>query len=46
MMMFDKPLTDRGSEVSVPFSSDNPSPEVTCCLSPAHNSLDDNAFSI
>jgi hypothetical protein len=31
-MMFDQSLTDRGSEVPAPFSSDNPPLEVSHCL--------------
>jgi hypothetical protein len=43
-LMFDKPLTDQGNEVTGPFSSDNPPPEVMYCLSFDYNAFDDNAF--
>jgi hypothetical protein len=31
-MMFDQPLTDRGSEILMPFSSNSPPPEVIHCF--------------
>jgi hypothetical protein len=43
-LMIDQSLTDRGSEVPAPFSSDDPSPEVIHCLASTHDLLDDDAF--
>jgi hypothetical protein len=43
-LMFDQPLIDRGSEVPVAFSSDNPPLEVIHGVASDHNSLDDDTF--
>jgi hypothetical protein len=45
-LMFDQPLTDRGSEVPTQFSSHNPPLEVSYCLTRYWKLHDDNLFGL